>query len=67
MLRVEFLVNVENVDMQATEGSEGEECLPTPGYNLQFCYNESFYGPGHGHQEHTYLHLDPEQDSFKNE
>ena len=50
MLVVQFLVNVENVDMQATEGSEGEECLPTPGYNLQFCYNEStfrlgFYGP----------------------
>ena len=31
MLGVEFLVNVENVDMQATERSEGEECLPTPG------------------------------------
>ena len=30
MLGVGFLVNVENVDMQATERSEGEECLPTP-------------------------------------
>ena len=67
MLVVQFLVNVENVDMQATEGSEGEECLPTPGYNLQFCYNESFYGPDHGHQVQPFLHLDPELDSFKNE
>ena len=36
MLRVEFLVNVENVDMQATERSGGEECLPTPGTIYNF-------------------------------
>ena len=29
MLEVQFLVNVENVYMQATERSGGEECLPT--------------------------------------
>lgn len=62
VLGVEFLVNVENLDMQATERSRGEECLPTPGTIYNFVTTSQHLdlvsmdqGPQNIHRTYIYI------------